>query len=172
VLVNGIAQAGSGSYLQASVIAVASLFGPIAVQAVMSGQAAVAVVVSGIQVLSATASVWGVSQVTSQSDGKEEEKSAFLFFGLSTIFLVMTAGAHAWLLTMPAYNAIVGASSRKTVIRLDNEESDERLGLVSVNKNVVLPDKDRIWRIAKANKTYEIAIGYVFVVTLVQYLMS
>lgn len=57
ILLNGILQAAAGSYLQTAVVAVASLFGPATMQAVMGGQAAVAVAVSTVQVLSAGASL-------------------------------------------------------------------------------------------------------------------
>ena len=57
MLLNGVCQAAAGSYLQTAVVAVAARLGAPALQAVMSGQAAVAVAISGVQLLSALASV-------------------------------------------------------------------------------------------------------------------
>lgn len=171
VISNGVAQAGFGSYLQISVIAVASLFGPTAVQAMMSGQAAVAVVVSGVQVLSAATTLWGMPSeeiATYQSDGTAEERSAFLFFGLSAIFLLFTIGAHQWLVTTQEYKTVVRPLHMQNAVQLDEGNLDEREGLVSREERPsVLEGNARILRVAKANVKYEIAVAYVFVVTLV-----
>lgn len=56
-LLTGVAMAGASFYLQMSVVAVASLLGPPAMQSVMSGQAIVAIVISVVQLLGAMASV-------------------------------------------------------------------------------------------------------------------
>lgn len=169
VLLNGIAQAALGSYLQTSVIAVASLFGPTAVQAMMSGQAAVAVAVSGVQVLSAVASTWGEAKSSAAAAAAEreaEESSAFIFFSLSTLFLLATALAQRWLMTMPAYRAVAGALEPSHKTDADDETREESQGLVG-DRNDGPVEKNSILRVAKANLTYEIAVAYVFVVTLV-----
>ncbi|KAK7061413.1 nucleoside transporter [Favolaschia claudopus] len=171
VLLNAIAQAGLGSYLQTAIIVIASLFGPTAVQALMSGQAAVAVAVSGVQVFSAAASVWGLSQEqisTYVSNGEPEEKSAFLFFSLSTIFLIVTAAAHAWLVRMPAYKAVARSLELQKDIN-EHTGSDELHGLVSRGRNQPSNVKADILRVAKLNFTYEVAVCIVFVVTLSVY---
>lgn len=179
VLLNGIAQAAFGSYLQNSVIAVASLFGPAAVQAMLAGQAAVAVVVSTVQVISAAASVHtstesmdgpaaiDASDVLSSRARDPEERSAFIFFGLSTIFLVFSAAAHRWLVSLPAYHSVVSAlEARKPEPELGTD--DERRILVSAGPSQgLLTQKQSIWRVAKTNVLYEIAVAYVFTVTLV-----
>lgn len=106
-LSNGILQAIFGGYLQTSVMVIGALFGPRAMQAVMSGQAAVAVIVSGVQVISSAASVWGEApegyDAEAVTDGKAEAAAAFKFFGLSTVFMLGTVGAYVWLRGMPAY---------------------------------------------------------------------
>lgn len=169
VLLNGAAQAAAGAYLQTSIIAVASLFGPPAVQAMMSGQAAVAVAVSGVQVLSASFSVWGKPR-TYVSTGSAEERSAFIFFGLSTLFLVASAGAHAWLVSMPAYKIVAGSLEQHK--KLSGGTSEERLGLVSSGRTDISHAKANAIRVLKANVSYEVAVAYVFVVTLVCQLIS
>lgn len=177
VLVNAIFQACVGSYLQPAVIALASLFGPTAVQAVMSGQGAVGVVVSGVQVLSATASVWGTSAESVSAylqDGAAEEKSAFIFFSLSTVFFLGTIFALRWLTAMPAYKAVMGMfEERQKRLESSSRDLGERGGPVSGGRsNLALEGKGQILRVAKANATYEIAVAYVFIVTLVGYSLS
>jgi len=175
--VNGILQASVGSYLQPAVIALASLFGPTAVQAVMAGQGAVGVVVSGVQVLSATASVWGTAPekvLISLQDGAAEETSAFIFFALSTVFLVCTTVALRWLTAMPAYKAVmVPFEQRQKRIGSNSGDLDEREGLISGGPtNVTSEGKGQILRVAKANILYEIAVAHIFVVTLVSHIVS
>ncbi|KAJ7477085.1 nucleoside transporter-domain-containing protein [Mycena galericulata] len=167
VLLDGVSQAALGAYLQTAIIVIASLFGPTAVQALMSGQAAVAVAVSGVQVFSAVASVWGQSRESISayvSNGEPEERSALIFFGLSTVFLIVTAAAHGWLVTMPAYKAVAGSLENKKVG--ESGDSDELRGLVSAGRSESSDEKGQILRVAKANVIYEIAVSYVFVVTL------
>jgi equilibrative nucleoside transporter 1/2/3 len=153
VLLNGISQAALGAYLQTAVIIIASLFGPTAVQATMSGQAAVAVAVSGVQVFSAAVSVWGLSRekiAAYVSNGEPEERSAFVFFGLSTVFLIIAAAANGWLVTMPAYKAVAGSLEQQKDVSEDGS-SDELRGLVSAGRNERSGAKGQILRVAKAN---------------------
>ncbi|KAJ7179489.1 nucleoside transporter-domain-containing protein [Mycena filopes] len=168
VLFNGSVQAALGAYLQTAVIVIASLFGPTAIQAVMSGQAGVAVAVSGVQVFSAVASVWGRSRETVMaelSSGEPAERSAFIFFSLSTVFLIASAAAHGWLVTMPAYKAVAGSLEHQKGAD-ESADSDELRGLVSTGRNESLDERGQIWRVAKANVTYEVAVSLVFLVTL------
>ncbi|KIK65644.1 hypothetical protein GYMLUDRAFT_39141 [Collybiopsis luxurians FD-317 M1] len=168
VLLNGMAQAALGSYLQTSIIAVASLFGPTAIQPMLSGQAAVAIVVSAVQVLSAIASVGNGSKSSADvltRSRDPEESSAFIFFGLSTIFLLFSAAAQRWLVSMPAYHTVAGSLEvRKAVPEIGTD--DEHRTLVSSGPSQVFSEKSRIWRVAKANILFEIAVAYVFMVTL------
>ncbi|EPQ59608.1 delayed-early response protein/equilibrative nucleoside transporter [Gloeophyllum trabeum ATCC 11539] len=171
VIVNGISQAAAGSYLQTSVIAVASQFGPAAMQALFSGQAAVGVAVSLVQVLSAAASVRG-SDSDPPSDGKAEAKSAFVFFGLSFLFLLASAGAYIWMTRLPSYKAVVISSDspRKGVIHsADRVNPTETHGLVSSGPTRHSDVKANILRIAKANLVYETSVAYVFIVTLAEF---
>lgn len=137
----------------------------------MSGQGAVGVVVSLIQVLSATASVWGTTPETvaiALQDGAAEERSAFIFFAISTGFFVSVTGALAWLTAMPAYKAVIAPFEQRQR-RLQSQvsgDSSETQGLVSSNR--ISEGKGQIMRIAKANITYEIAVAYTFIVTLVR----
>ena len=143
----------------------------------MAGQGAVGVVVSGVQVLSATASVWGTSPEkvkTNLKDGAAEETSAFIFFALSTVYLVCTTVALKWLTAMPAYKAVmVPFEQRQKRIVSNRRDLDEIEGLVSNGlTNVAFEGKGQILRVAKGNLMYEIAVAYVFIVTLVSHLTS
>ena len=156
VIINGILQACAGSYLQTAVIATASLFGPTAMQATMSGQAFVGVVVSAVQLLSAAASVRAAHTNVDYDEGAAEARAASIFFGLSTLFLCATLGAQAWLAKLPEYRAVVQTP--------DSSKRDDEAGhAISADK-----EKGRLLRIAKANFEYELAVAYVFVVTLVR----
>ncbi|GLB33476.1 putative nucleoside transporter [Lyophyllum shimeji] len=162
VLANGGAQAALGGYHQTSVVAVASLFGPQAMQAVMSGQAAVAVAVSGVQVLSSALFLWRATPeaiAANAIDGSAEQGSARLFFALSTIFLVMTSVAFNMLAATPAYKTLVSPLEQKLV-------REEGSTLTSAGQSDYASDKACLMRVAKANITFEIAAAYVFVATL------
>lgn len=119
----------------------------------MSGQAAVAVAVSGVQVFSAAASVWGQSREAISayvSDGEPEERSALIFFSLSTVFLIVSAAAYGWLVRMPAYQTVAGSLENQKVVS-ENGSSDELRGLVSTGRSEFSEEKGQIWRVAKAN---------------------
>ena len=169
VLLNAAAQAMAGAYLHTSVIAVASLFGPPAIQSIMAGQAAVAVVVSGVQVISSAVSVVGKSP-TYTSYGSAEEQSAFNFLALSTAFLLVIAGVHTWFIRMPVYKLVAASLERKSKNQDDPVQGseDERQELIPSESATLQSDKaDVILRVAKINIVYEVAVAYVFLVTLV-----
>ncbi|KAH9927120.1 nucleoside transporter-domain-containing protein [Epithele typhae] len=170
VLVNGVFQAAAGSYLQTAVVAIAALFGPAAMQAIMSGQAAVAVVISGVQVLSALASVRpGDANASAEELAAEQagpaERSAFIFFGLSTVFLVVCVAVQMYLVSLPVYKTVTGARRRHgsegaSLLASDDEDADMRRELRRVD------GKGQVTRVAKQNATFNFAVAYVFVVTL------
>lgn len=152
VMLNAIGQAIAGSYLQTSVIAVASLFGPTAMQALMSGQAAVAVAVSGVTVVSSALSLREKPSPQALADSEPEAKAAFMFFGLSTLFYLVSAGAHIWLTRLPAYHTIL-AQFEHTVDVAHDEHS--------------LKKREQLIRVAKSNVIFNFAVAYVFITTLV-----
>jgi len=69
---------------------------------------------------------------------------------------------------MPAYKTVAGSLEHEKVIG-ENGSSDELRGLVSSGRNELSDEKGQILRVAKANVTFEIAVSYVFVVTLAVY---
>jgi len=170
VILNGIFQAALGSYLMTSVVAVASLFGPIALQAMMSGQAAVAVAVSGVQVASSALFLAGGtpdSIAANAISGSAEERAALLFFALSTAFLGLSALANDWLVSMPTYKTLIAPLEGKEGAETGSIE--ERQALTSLGRTSNSEEKARILRVAKSNVLYEVAVAYVFVVTLAVY---
>ncbi|EKM80431.1 hypothetical protein AGABI1DRAFT_113615 [Agaricus bisporus var. burnettii JB137-S8] len=166
VLVNAAAQSAAGSYLQTAVIAVASLLGPATVQALMAGQAVIAVAVSGVQVVSAVASTWGKSESSSASDGTAEERSAFFFFTLSTLFVLASAVAHHWLINTSTYKAVAAPLEQHSTKVSHSSTDPTSESLLPRGKSEADDDWRQAVRLAKANVTYEIAVSYVFVVTL------
>jgi equilibrative nucleoside transporter 1/2/3 len=135
----------------------------------MSGQAAVAVAVSGVQVVSAAASVWGKPR-SFESDGTAEERSAFMFFSLSTLFLIVSAVAHAWMVRMPVYEHVAAPLEKERKRIGGDAHEDERHGLISTGLgNSFAQEKANVLRIAKLNISYEVAVACVFMVTLVRF---
>lgn len=171
MLLNAIAQAAVGSYLQTSIIAVASLFGPSALQAMMSGQAAVGVAVSGVQVISSAISSRRSHPSEVSLASSPEESSAFVFFGLATLFLLGSAVVETWLIKLPAYTSVMGQFEHINAVVNGAENSDENSGLISTNQSFTQSKKDQITRVAKANMKYNVAVAYVFIVTLVRVFM-
>jgi solute carrier family 29 (equilibrative nucleoside transporter), member 1/2/3 len=165
VLLDGTAQTALGSYLQTAVIAIASQFGPTAVQAMMSGQAAVAVIVSSVQVLSAFTSTFGENRVPSLQGQQAEEKAALAFFGLSTIFLVFTIFVQRRLSSLPAYKTLVGSLEVDQPVITSLSDSHE--GMILQPRSKLLQDIQNVLRVAKVNVIFEFAVAYVFIVTLV-----
>ncbi|KAM6495656.1 Nucleoside transporter domain containing protein [Amanita muscaria] len=166
VLLNGAAQASCCSYLQKAVITVGSLYGPAGLQPILSGQAAVAVVVSSVQVLSVATTTWSLpreSIATYVSDGSAEERAAFIFFACSTVFLLFCALAHSWLVRMPLYQRVAGFLEEKSQGKSHHlaDHAEEHTGLVAMHGS----GRD-IGRILKENIIYEFAVAYVFIITL------
>jgi len=163
IICTAIIMGGAGSYVQIAVVAGASLFGPAAMQAVMSGQAAVAVIVSLIQLLgvAATARQTPVSitpLIQSAEEGAAEAKSAFWFFGICTVFLVGSAVAHAYLVRMPTYKDLVAPLEQGRISR--------RLSTASESEGHPTKGGSHIIRVAKANAIYNFTAAYIFIVTL------
>ncbi|KAF8485061.1 nucleoside transporter-domain-containing protein [Russula ochroleuca] len=166
----GIALAATGSYLQTSVIAVASLFGPTAIQSLISGQAVVAVVLSAVQLIGAAGSLH--SSQAGPTDGVAETRSARLFFGISMTFLLACGAANAWMTRLPSFRAVIPNDEPWVLPRRLSISADPRsprspmLGgpLASV------PDPKAIWdrilSVARRNIIYELAVAYVFIITL------
>lgn len=166
IMLNGITQAAAGSYLQTAVIAVASLFGPTAIQAVMTGQAAIGVAVSAVEVLSAAGSLKVSPSGQLIAESEPEEKSAFVFFALSTLFLIASAGAQVMLTRLPVYKTLMEQFMQKADHALTASQANMRELEIQESK------KRQLVRVGKANMIYNFAVAYVFIVTLVRHFAS
>ncbi|KAH9007128.1 nucleoside transporter-domain-containing protein [Lactarius hatsudake] len=165
VISTGIALACAGAYLQTSVIAVASLFGPSIIQSLLSGQAIVAVILASVQLISAATSLR--SSRVGPIDGAAETKSARLFFGISTSFLLVCGTANVWMTRLPSYRAVVPAEPRR---RRTLSISADFLLPAPDGSDTRVPDSKATWdqivSIAQRNIIYELAVAYVFIITL------
>lgn len=166
------------AYCQSSVFVVASIFGPKAVQAVMAGQAAVAVVVSLVELGSVAkvlhSAVVPTSKELERNGRTPEELSAFVCFAFSTCILGVSLAAHSWMLKTPAYKSLILPIELRLLAK-SSRGHEERQSLLSSSvtsrrSSAFLQETtfERIVRVAKANVIYEVAIAYVFVITLVR----
>jgi solute carrier family 29 (equilibrative nucleoside transporter), member 1/2/3 len=174
IITIAIALACCGAYLQTSVVAVASLFGPTAIQSLISGQAVVAVILSAVQLISATGSLHSSQAGHGPAEGVAETKSARLFFGISTSFLFACGAANAWMTRLPSFKGVVPDDEpwiRRRLSLSADLRSPRSPSLASPHLGA--PDSkanwDRILSVARRNILYEIAVAYVFMTTLVSY---
>jgi len=142
-------------------------------QAVVSGQGAVGVAVSAIQLLSALASVRASpAGLTIMEERAAEARSAFVFFALSTAFFIFSAGAYLWLTKTPEYREITGDNkTRRVSISLSQSfTSDvEGAGLVSGrSRDVLLSPVARSIAMIRTNLPFNFTAAWVFAVTLVR----
>ena len=153
--------------------ALASFFGLPAMQAIISGQAAVGVAVSAIQLLTAFASVkTSPTGATIMEEKAAETRSAFVFFALSTVFYVFSAGAYAWLIKTPEYRDVKGSNrTRRVSISLSSSftADGEETGLVSGrSRDVTSSPIARTLAMVKTNLPFNFTVAWVFTVTLVR----
>ncbi|KIL65073.1 hypothetical protein M378DRAFT_10965 [Amanita muscaria Koide BX008] len=170
IMLVAVLSAAGVSYFQTPVFAVASIFGPRAVQAVMAGQAAVGVVVNMVHLGSATISLHQSSKpvVHSGRTRTPEEIAAFVSFAFTTCILCISLAAHRWLVRTPAYKLLIEPIEQRIVAANELEESQTLLSSSGLARTPNREEaRERIVRVAKANVLYEIAVAYVFVVTLV-----
>lgn len=142
-------------------------------QALVSGQAAIGVAVSAIQLLGALASVNTSAPGAAVADEKTAEaRSAFVFFALSTAFYIFSAGAYAWLMRRPEYQEMkAGRRPRRISLSLSQNFAvdGEGTGLVSGRPKDTAPSPfARTVAMIKTNLAYNFTVAWVFAVTLVR----
>ena len=147
----------------------ASLFGAPAMQAVVSGQAAVGVAVSAIQLLSAFASVNNsTAGVVAMVEKAAEARTAFIFFALSTVFYLFSAGAYAWLMRTPEYRELrEDPGSRRISLSMSQNFTVDGEGTGLVSGRSKQTAFARMMAMIKTNLAYNFTAGWVFAVTLV-----
>lgn len=162
VIINGIAQAAAGSYMQCSLIAMVSLLGPPAMQPLISGQAAVGVLVSLVQFFSSAAGV--STNEVDNPNSRAATKAAFIFFGVSTAFTVFSILMHSRLINTTEYRTIVVPFEKITDVISPEEE---REALVGNGQTVISPKlKPDMLAVIKKNALYNFSVAYGFAVTL------
>ena len=123
VLANAVSQSIVCSYFSSSVVATSSYFGPFAMQALMTGQAAVAVIISLIQVTVTALSLDDNPVKMREENGRDaEDNSASLFFSFTTAGLLVALLAHAYLVRLPIYRNVVAPFEMGKVIETEEEE--------------------------------------------------
>lgn len=140
----------------------------------MSGQAFVGVVVSGVQLLSAAASIRASNAAKALNlefdDADAEARAARVFFGVSSLFMGVTLLAYSYLIRMPEYRAVVQPFAKVAAGHSNEEERRPLQSAEDADSDVVPMEKggSQIFRIAKMNLVYEITTAYVFIITLVR----
>ncbi|KAM0788956.1 hypothetical protein ACM66B_003030 [Microbotryomycetes sp. NB124-2] len=141
LIVSTLALSACASYLQNAVVALSASFGPIYLQGILSGQGAIALIVAGIQLISAYAAM--SSELASRSgssglvmqpgsssifellevNGPQPQQgildSAFSFFVAIAAFAVLSLLAYLLLLNLPLYKVVIRASE-------DDSDSDDK----------------------------------------------
>ncbi|KIN95721.1 hypothetical protein M404DRAFT_165111 [Pisolithus tinctorius Marx 270] len=175
VLVCSIAMSASGVFLSTSVYAGAALLGSPYMQSTVSGQAAIAVIVSTVELISSTLSVWGASPETIATfiaedgigDGKTEESAARIFFGVSVLYMAFTFAASVRLTKQPLYKSTVGLLDHQPKASEIAEDDEERHRLVSGRQNISSPKPSSdLWRVFKDNFPFMFSTAYTFIATL------
>lgn len=167
-LFNAGTQAVASGYLCTSVYAGAALLGASFLQTVLSGQAAIAVAVSAVQVASSIIGLWGSSpgsaSMEDSRDGQAEEIAARIFFGVSAIFLGITFAAYFWLTRQPFYKSAISTLEPHCGV----EDTEERARLVAGDRrNSSTVPNSHVYQVFKRNLVFMFSVAYVFAVTLV-----
>lgn len=147
----------------------AALLGTSFLQTVLSGQAAVSVAASVVQVASSIVSLWGSSPKSDsmevkRADGGAEEVAARIFFGVSAIFLGITLVAYTWMTKQSLYKSVTRTLEQHREIG----DTEELTRLVADDyRNPQTVSNSGIYLIFKQNSIFMFSIAYVYTVTLV-----
>lgn len=138
-------------------------------QAVVSGQAAIGVAVSAVQLLSALASVnTPIAGTMVIAEKSAEARSAFVFFALSTVFYIFSAGAYAWLMRTPEYRVVRdGPRSRRISLSMSQSFTVDGEGTGLVSGRPASSPFARSIAMIKTNLPFNFTVACVFGVTLV-----
>ncbi|QRW01740.1 Nucleoside transporter [Ceratobasidium sp. AG-Ba] len=181
VMTIGTLLAVGASVLNTTVVALAALFGPGAMQACFAGQGAVGVIVSAVQLLGALFS----SARSGPDDDSHESQAgpAAVFFGLSTVFVMFGLIFHSALLKTPEYTEVVQKWESGKVLLVEEPDQPEyrdedNLAQDREDREIMSPVEElgvevpqakgrvNIWEVAKINSSYNLAVWFCFTVTL------
>ncbi|CUA70394.1 Equilibrative nucleoside transporter 3 [Rhizoctonia solani] len=182
VLMNSALQAASGSWFKIAVAALASVFGPDAIAAFMTGGALVAVGVSLLKLVTVHASlkseypgayssvlvlgVYPVNLLSSLGD-TDTTISTILYFSISAAFIGSGIIAYAYLYPKIPHDVrkeLPQPEDDRSDIESIPTEVDYLLGRVSNTPTPI--SSASIWIVVRKNASYNFAVFYVFVVTM------
>ncbi|WOO81481.1 Equilibrative nucleoside transporter 3 [Vanrija pseudolonga] len=135
------------SYLQSAVFALSALWGSGEIFAVMSGQGAIAVIVSAVQFVLAVASSGR------DTDGSHSTLAAVGLWGLGALGTLGCLYALRVLVLHPAYASVLAPLAHR-----------RQEGTASGTKG-----NQVMWRVFRKNTRIEFAVAFVFIVTLVRF---
>jgi equilibrative nucleoside transporter 1/2/3 len=171
-LFNAVSMAVTVSCLCTAVYAGAALLGTSFLQIVLSGQAAIGVAVSAVQVASSMVALWDsslnhVSIEVTRADGREdqvEDIAARIFFGVSAIFLSIVLIAYTRLSRQSFYKSITSALGQPRGVG----DPDECTGLgADDRRNSLTEPNSHVYQVFRQNLVFMFSLTYVFAVTLV-----
>ena len=171
-LFNAASMAVAVSYLCTAVYAGAALLGTSFLQIVLSGQAAIGVAVSAVQVVSSMIALRGsppkpLSMEIMRAESREdhvEEIAARIFFGISAIFLSIVLIVYTWLARQPFYKSVTSALEQHRRVG----GVDERTRLVADDRrNSSTEPNSHVYQVFRQNLIFMFSIAYVLAVTLV-----
>lgn len=170
-LLNTAIMAIASGYLCTAVYAVTAVLGASFLQIMISGQAAVGVAVSLVQVSSSIISLLGSpSQIASKlvvetdhTNHRAEELAARIFFGVSAIFILSVLVVYTWLTKQPYYQSIISAVEP----RYEDGDTAERTGLIAGDRRgPPTASNSHVYQVLKQNLIFMFSIAFVFAVTL------
>ncbi|KAG8766281.1 hypothetical protein FRC12_006982 [Ceratobasidium sp. 428] len=175
VLVNGALQAILGAFLQTSIVALASAFGPEAIASYMTGGALVAVGVSLLKLSTAYAAlaVLDNDHPPTQPDmslalglhGGTAAKGATAYFCMAAVFISSGIIGYGYLYPRIPRD-ILKHDSPEHDSGVESDEPSEVDYLLGRSRTPVPMSTSSIWIVARKNASYNLAVFYVFVVTL------
>ncbi|KAG8702381.1 hypothetical protein FRC08_003529 [Ceratobasidium sp. 394] len=176
VLANGALQAAFGAYLQTSIIALASAFGPEAIAAYMTGGAFVAVGVSLLKLSTAYAVLASVDDkypairpdtaLILGLHGGTAARGATTYFCMAAVFISAGIIAYAYLYPRIPRDVLKHDTPGHDSEAESDEPSEVDYLLGRVSRTPIPISTTSIWIVARKNACYNIAVFYIFVVTL------
>ncbi|KAG8747042.1 hypothetical protein FRC10_002458 [Ceratobasidium sp. 414] len=174
-LANGALQAAFGAYLQTSIIALASAFGPEAIASYMAGGALVAVAVSLLKLSTAYASLAAIDNYPAIQPymtlilglhGGTAARGATTYFCMAAISILSGIIAYAYLYPKIPRDVLKHDTPEHDSEAESDEPSEVDYLLGRVSRAPIPMSTASIWIVARKNACYNIAVLYVFVVTL------
>lgn len=145
-------------YLSTAVYADAALLGASFLQFVFSGQAAIGVAASLVQVASSMIVLWS----SSPKSVSAEELAARIFFGVSAAFLCIPLIAYTWLTRRSFYDPVTSA------LEQHHRDMDELTQLLAdYPRNSPTVPSSHVFQVLRNNLVFMLSFACVLSVTLV-----